>query len=46
MKKSYIHPAIQSQFISPLTVLCGSDRVSSNVGLGGGDQGGDQTQAF
>ena len=46
MKKSYIHPAIQSQFISPLTVLCGSDKVSSNIDIKGGNNSGDQTQAF
>jgi len=46
MKKSYIHPAIQSQFISPLSVLCGSDKVSSNIDLHGGGNSGDQTQAF
>lgn len=46
MKKSYIYPAIQSQFISPLTVLCGSDKVSSNIDIKGGNNSGNQANAF
>ena len=47
MKTTYITPCISIQPIYHSSVLCGSgDTVSSNIGVGGGDQPGDQTAAF
>lgn len=47
MKKTiYITPCISIQPIYHSSVLCGSDRVSSDIGLHGGDESGDQTAAF
>lgn len=46
MKNHYISPSIKEQFIQNLTILCGSDRVSSDIGLHGGDNSGDVAGAF
>ena len=46
MKRQYIHPEIGSITITPLTILCGSDRISSNVDIHGGDKSGDVASAF
>jgi len=45
-KTTYITPCISIQPIYHSSVLCGSDRVSSNVDIHGGDNPGDQTAAF
>ncbi len=45
-KTTYITPCISIQPIYHSSVLCGSDRVSSNVDIHGGDESGDQTAAF
>jgi len=45
-KTTYITPCISIQPIYHSSVLCGSDRVSSDIGLHGGDNSGDQTAAF
>ncbi len=44
--KHYISPSVTEQHIQNLSVLCGSDRVSSDIGLHGGDESGDQAAAF
>ena len=46
--KHYISPSVTEQFIQNLGILCGSggDRVKSDLGLHGGDKGGDATQAY
>ena len=45
--KHYISPSVTEQFIQNLGILCGSgDTVSSNIGIGGGEQSGDVTQAY
>ena len=46
MKRFYSTPSVTEQPIRQLCALCGSDRVSSNIGVGGGDQPGDVTDAF
>lgn len=45
-KTTYITPCISIQPIYHSSVLCGSDRVSSDIGLHGGDESGDQAAAF
>ena len=45
-KTTYITPCISIQSIYHTSVLCGSDRVSSDIGLHGGDESGDQAAAF
>ena len=46
--KHYISPSVTEQFIQNLSMLCGSggDRVKSDLGLHGGDKGGDATDAY
>ena len=44
--KHYNSPIMAIQPIYHSSVLCGSDRVSSNIGLSGGDQSGDVAGAF
>ena len=45
--KHYISPSVTEQFIQNLGILCGSgDTVSSNIGIGGGDQSENPTAAF
>ena len=48
MQKQYHIPTIEICSLSPLAIICasGSDRVSSNIGLTGGDQSGDVSAAF
>ena len=49
MTKIYSTPLIEVHPIIPLSMLCesgASDRVSSDIGLHGGDSSGDVTQAF
>ena len=50
MKKNYISPVITEQNIQQTSVLCSSgakgDRVSSNIGIGGGDNSGNVADAF
>ena len=47
MKKTiYKTPCTSVQPIYHSSVLCGSDRVSSDIGLHGGDESGDQAAAF
>jgi hypothetical protein len=47
MKKTiYTTPCTYVQPIYHSSVLCGSDRVDSNIDIHGGDNSGDVTQAF
>lgn len=46
MKNIYQTPCTSVQPIYHSSVLCGSDRVSSDIGLHGGDESGDQAAAF
>jgi hypothetical protein len=46
MKTIYKTPCTLVQPIYHSSVLCGSDRVSSNVDVHGGDNSGDVTGAF
>ena len=46
MKNIYKTPCISIQPIYHSSVLCGSDRVSSNVDIHGGDKSGDVADAF
>ena len=46
MKTIYKTPSTSVQPIYHSSVLCGSDRVSSNVGLTGGDKSGNATDAY
>lgn len=46
MKRAYIQPSTTEQYIQHLTILCGSDRIGSNNGIHGGDEGGDPNDAF
>ena len=46
MKTIYQTPCTSVQPLYHSSVLCGSDRVSSNVDIHGGDQSGDVQQAF
>jgi hypothetical protein len=50
MKKNYISPVLTEQNIQQTSVLCSSgakgDRVSSNIGIGGGDNSGNVADAF
>ena len=44
--KHYISPSVTEQFIQNLTILCGSDRVGSNIDIHGGDNSGNVAGAF
>lgn len=46
MKTIYKTPCTSVQPIYHSSVLCGSDRVSSDIGLHGGGESGDQAAAF
>ena len=49
MTKIYSSPLIEVHPITPLSMLCesgASDRVSSDIGLHGGDQSGNVANAF
>ena len=46
MKAIYQIPCTSVQPIFHSSVLCGSDKVSSNIDVKGGGKSGDQTQAF
>lgn len=46
MKTIYKTPCTYVQPIYHSSVLCGSDRVSSNVDIHGGDNSGNATDAF
>ena len=44
--KHYISPSVTEQHIQNLSILCGSDRVDSNIGIHGCDNSGDAASAF
>ena len=46
MQTKYQTPCTSVQPIYHSSILCGSDRVSSNIDLKGGDESGDVTGAF
>ena len=48
MKKQYISPSTLEQVLNYSTVLCasGGDRVSSSIGIHGGDNSGEVIGAF
>lgn len=46
MKKTYTTPLTTEQTISQNQIICGSNRIDSNIGIQGGDNSGNPWEAL
>jgi hypothetical protein len=46
MKRAYIHPSTSKQETVLTSIICGSGRINSDIGITGGDNSGDPSGAY